>query len=95
MLLGHSGLRWERILSSNSLLLLHVLLICNLLLLIGGHIRRRRVYSATHPRLLRRDLGMINVFGRIDRRFTIDSVLVARCRLWGIQTSLSSLQPER
>lgn len=95
MLLRHSGLRWKWILSSNTLLLLHILLIRNLLLLIRGHVGRRWMYPATHPRLLRRDLGMINVFGRIDRRFTIDSILVTRCRLWRIQTSLSSLQLRR
>jgi len=95
MLLRHSGLRWKRILSSNTLLLLHILLIRNLLLLIRGHVGRRWMYPATHPRLLRRDLGMINVFGRVDRRFTINSILVTRCRLWRIQTSLSSLQLRR
>jgi len=88
MLLRHPSLRWHRVLASHALLLLHILLVGNLLLLVGGHVGRGWVHSAAHACLLRWNLGVVDVFGRVYCGFTIDTVLVAGCRLWRIQTSL-------
>lgn len=92
MLLGHSSLRWHRVLTSHTLLLLHILLVGNLLLLVGGHVGRGWVHSPTHTCLLRWDLGMVNVLGRVYGRFTVDTVLVTGCRLWRVQACLEVIE---
>lgn len=63
---------------SRILLLLHVLRVCHLLLLLGGDIMRRHASRvARHVGGLGWELGVVDIFGRIDCRFTIDAVLVA------------------
>lgn len=87
MLRGHAGLRRHGILIANALLLLHVLLVGHLPLLLGRHVGRRQVPHAGR-RLLRRDLGVVDVFGGVDGRFAVDAVLVAGCRLGRVQACL-------
>ena len=59
-----------------------------MLLLLGCHILRCHALTARHAGLWGWDLGVVHVFGRVDGRFGINAVLVARCRLGRIKACL-------
>ena len=84
----HPTLGGHRILPANPLLCLHVLLVRHMLLLLGCHVLRCHALAARHAGLWGWDLGVVHVFGRVDSRFGINTVLVARCRLGRIKASL-------
>lgn len=93
LLVRHSSLRGHRVLASNALLLLllllHVLLVGNLMLLLGRNIIG--VYSRIPPRhgsLWCGNLWVRDILGRIGSGFSINAVLSAWRGLWCIQTSL-------
>ena len=69
-------------------LCLHVLLICHLLLLFGGHVLRLHTSATGHGGLGSWNLRVIDVFGRVDGRFGIDAILIARRRFGRIETCL-------
>ena len=92
MLIRHT-LRWDRIRSADSLLLLlHVLLIRHLLLLLRSDVVLRHTTTARHIGLGRRDLRVVDFFGRVYVRLTIDAILATGGRFWRVETSLDSEQ---
>lgn len=93
LLVGHSSLRWHRVLASNALLLLllllHVLLVGNLLLLLGCNVVGvdSRI-SPRHGSLWCGNLWVTDFLRRIRCGFSINTVLSAWRRLRCVQTSL-------
>ena len=53
------------------------------------------MYSASHTWLLRLNLGVVDVFGGVDRGFTIHTILIARCGFGRVQTGLADLSREK
>lgn len=92
-LVRHPTLWGHRVLAANVLLILHVLLVCNLLLLFGCHVVRRHASTASwHACLWGRDLRMAHVFRRLSIVVGIDAVLVAWRRLGRIEACLRRSQ---
>lgn len=70
--------------------LLHVLSVRNLLLLGGRHaIVGGHGVAARHVGGLRGHMGIADILGRIDSRFAVNAILIARCGLGSVEAGLN------
>jgi hypothetical protein len=88
MLLWHASLWWHRI--GTALLLRDVVLICQSLLLLQGHIAwvHLSILRDARAALLRGQVLRGRFFGGFDSILVINAILIATSRFRGIQASL-------
>ncbi len=78
--------------SSDALLLvLHILLVCHLVLLLGSHsVARCHPAASRHACLWSRDLCMVDIFRGVDGRFGVNTILVSWSGLGRIEACLET-----
>lgn len=90
----NSDLRWHWVAAYAALLLLSldVLLVGHLLLLLGCQtVLRRQTIVPRHACLLRWDLGVANIIGRVSSFFSVDTILTVRSRFGCIEACLRDI----
>ena len=92
LLVRHSSLRRHGVLSTDVLMLLLLHIVVRHLLLLFGRdaVLGLHPAAARHASLLCRDLCVTDVFGRVNRGFAVDAILVASRGFGRIQACLRS-----